>query len=313
MYKTGWGLAVLAGWLAGAGWLVADNTAEGVEFFEKRIRPVLVEHCLKCHGDKESKGGLRLDSRAGWMQGGDSGPAVVAGKPDDSLLIQAIRYGGDYEMPPSGRLPDALIHDLEDWVRRGAPDPRIADAGKRPAEIDIESGRRHWAYRPLAKAPLPAVKKTSWPVTVMDRFVLAKIESNGLRPAADAPREVLVRRLYFDLIGLPPTPDEMDAFLQDEAPDAYERLVDRLMASPHFGERWGRRWLDVARFAESLTLRGFILKEAWRYRDYVIDVFNSDLPYDQFVREQIAGDLLPADSLADRQRRLIATTYLALG
>jgi hypothetical protein len=288
--------------------------AAGVEYFERQVRPLLVEHCYRCHGGKESKGGLRLDSREGWQSGGDTGPAIVPGKPDESLLVQAIRYGGDYEMPPTGRLPDAAIGVLERWVRMGAPDPRTAarDAPG-PSALDVAAGRRHWAYRPVGDPEPPAVRNESWPASPLDRFILARLEAAGMRASAQAPREVLVRRLYFDLIGLPPTPDQIDLFVQDPAADAYERLVDQLLASPHFGQRWGRHWLDVARFAESLTLRGFILKEAWRYRDYVIESFNGDTPFDEFVREQIAGDLLPAGSLDERQRRRIATAYLVLG
>ena len=306
---------VLGASLAGA----AEPDGKALELFERNIRPVLVEHCYGCHsaeaeGRKKLKGGLRLDNREALSRGGDSGPALVPGKPDESLLVEALRYGGDVKMPPKGKLPDAVVRDFEAWIARGAPDPRTGTAAPppRPA-INLEAGRAHWAYRPPRESAPPVVKDADWPLGAIDRFVLAGLEAQGLRPVGDADRATLARRLYFDLIGLPPTPEEMDAFVTDPAPTAYEGLVERLLASPHFGERWGRHWLDVARFGESLTLRGFVLKEAWRYRDYVIDAFNADLPYDRFVREQVAGDLLPASGLADRRRQLVATTFLVLG
>ncbi|HXG10340.1 MAG TPA: DUF1553 domain-containing protein [Gemmataceae bacterium] len=293
---------------------------EGVDFFEKKIRPVLVEHCYQCHSaeaeaKKKLRGGLRVDSREGLLKGGDSGPAIVPGKPEESLLIQALRYADGLQMPPRGKLPAAIVADFETWVRQGAPDPRVAAAAGTGKQVglSIEEGRKFWAYRLPQKPPLPEVRDTSWPWTDIDRFLLTRLETRGLRPVADADRATLARRLYFDLIGLPPSPEEIDAFVNDPSPDAYERLVDRLLASPHFGERWGRHWLDVARFAESVTLRGFVLKEAWRYRDYVIESFNQDVPFDRFIREQVAGDLLPADTPAQRRRQLTALTFLTLG
>ncbi len=295
----------------------AGPDAWGIEFFEKKVRPVLVQHCFACHSaeakkNRKLRGGLFLDSRDGLLQGGDTGPAVVPGKPNEGALLGALRYDGDVRMPPKGKLPDAVVADFEAWVKMGAPDPRGTVASQKRT-IDIEEGRKFWAYRLLVRHPAPAVKDIAWPASVVDRFVLARLEAKGLRPAPDADRATLARRLHYDLIGLPPTPEQIDAFVNDPSPDAYERLVDRLLASPHFGERWGRHWLDVARFAESLTLRGFVLKEAWRYRDHVIDAFNDDLPFDRFVREHVAGDLLPADTLADRRRQLVAVGFLALG
>jgi hypothetical protein len=201
---------------------------------------------------------------------------------------------------------------LTEWIRLGARAEAETTTATR-AGIDIEEGRKHWAYR-LPKKPLfPLVKDASWPRTNIDRLILVKLEEKGIRPVADADRATLLRRVYFDLIGLPPAPDQVAAFLKDKRADAFARVVDGLLASPHFGERWGRHWLDVARFAESVTLRGFVFKEAWRYRDYVIEAFNSDYPYDRFVKEQVAGDLLPYESVKDRSRGLIATTFLALG
>jgi hypothetical protein len=290
----------------------------GNEFFEKKIRPVLTEHCYKCHSAdaekaKKLKANLYLDTRDGLRKGGDSGPIVVAGKPKESPLIKALKYDGDTKMPPAGKLSDAVIGDFEQWVKIGAPDPRASAVTRKQVGMSIEEGRMFWAYKPVQAPIVPAVKAGDWPISEIDRFVLAKLEEKGLKPAADADRTLLARRAYFDLVGLPPTPEQVDAFVADKDPKAFEKLVDRLLKSPQFGERWGRHWLDIARFGESLTLRGFILKEAWRYRDYVIDSFNSDMPFDQFIREQIAGDLLPAPKVEDRRRQLIATTFLALG
>jgi hypothetical protein len=301
----------------------AEPGAADLEFFEKKIRPLLVKHCYECHGGDEVEAGLRLDSSRGWLGGGDNGPAIVPGKPDESLLIRAIRYGGDFEMPPEGKLPDTAIELFEQWVARGAPAQTAVDVTiKRSAagtgkasgtRIDLEEGRKFWAYQPVANPPIAAPKDVEWSNHAIDRFVLARLEAAGMRPNEEADRTTLVRRLYFDLLGLPPTPEQIDEFVQDESSEAYERLVDRLLGSPHFGERWGRHWLDVVRYGESLTLRGFVLPQAWRYRDYVIEAFNDDRPYDQFLREQLAGDLLPAKSLAEKQRQLIAATFLMLG
>jgi hypothetical protein len=287
---------------------------DGISFFERKIRPVLVKECYPCHSSeaKRIKGGLRLDSKAGVLKGGDTGPAVVPGKPDESLLLDALRYDG-IEMPPKSRLPDEVVADFERWVKLGAPDPRDQKTAAVKVGIDVEAGRQLWAYRQPRRHDPPAVTDADWPRTDVDRFILSSLEARGLRPASDADRATLARRVHYDLVGLPPSPEEIASFVADTSPDAYEKLVDRLLASPRFGERWGRHWLDVARFAESLTLRGFVLNQAWRYRDYVIDAFNADMPYDQFIREQIAGDLLPAASLADRRRQLVATTFLALG
>ncbi len=302
-----------------------DNppTAEQLDFFERKIRPVLVEHCYACHSqqakaDGKLKGGLRLDTAAGWQAGGDSGPAIAPGKPGESLLVEALRYES-YEMPPKGKLPDAVIADFAAWIDAGAADPRTSDAKSATAKrtIDIEAGRQHWAYRMPKAATLPEVKRPQDARNRIDRYILARLDAAGLAPAPVADRVTLARRLYFDLIGLPPTPDEVDAFVADASPDAYERLVDRLLASPRYGERWGRHWLDVARYAESLTLRGFILKDAWRYRDYVIESFNHDRPFDAFVREQIAGDLLAksaaSNAIDERRRQITATSFLAIG
>ena len=292
-------------------------TAEQSEFFEKKIRPVLVKHCYQCHSQaaqaaNQLKGGLLVDSRDGLLTGGDSGPALESDKPADSLLLEALRYE-TLKMPPQGKLPANVIADFEVWLKMGAPDPRSGKAPVKTTAIDVEAGRQHWSYRPLHAPQVPDVRDTQWPQGTLDRFILAGLQAKGLTPVADADRTTLIRRLYFDLIGLPPAPADIDAFLNDVRPDAYELLVDRLLASPQFGERWGRHWLDVVRFGESLTLRGFIMPEAWRYRDYAIDHFNADRPYDQFLREQVAGDLLPAATLPEKRRQAVATTFLVLG
>jgi hypothetical protein len=295
----------------------AADTA-GIEFFEKKIRPVLVEHCYQCHSasavaQKKLRGGLRLDTRQGLLAGGDSGPVVVPGKAKDSLLLKTLRHHGDVKMPPRQKLPEGVIADFETWINRGAPDPRTVGTEAKRGGMSVEQGRTFWAYRPVVRPTIPIVKDRLWPRGGIDTFILARLEAKGMRPAPEADRATLIWRLCYDLAGLPPAPEEVDAFVNDRRLDAYERLVDRLLASPHFGERWGRHWLDVARFAESLTLRGFVLGEAWRYRDHVIDTFNEDAPFDHFVREQIAGDLLPAASPEQKRQQLIATTFLVLG
>lgn len=288
-----------------------------IEFFEKKIRPVLVEHCYQCHSAKAAennklRGGLFLDTRAGLLTGGESGPAVDLEDSEQSILLDALRYES-YEMPPKGKLPEKVIADFAKWIEGGLADPRLGDK-PRPISptIDIEQGRKHWAYQRIEQPTIPDLEEGDARSPV-DSFISAKLREHGLTQLPIADRTTLIRRLFFDLVGLPPTPVEIDAFEKDRSEDAYQRLVERLIASPQFGERWGRRWLDSVRYAESITLRGFILPEAWRYRDYVIDQFNTDRPFDRFIREQVAGDLLPAESIDDRRRNLIATSFLTLG
>lgn len=289
-------------------------TAKGVEFFESKIRPVLMQRCYSCHSaqSKEVKGGLLLDTRDGLRKGGEGGAAVIPGDIEESLLIQAIKHE-TYEMPPGDKLPDNVISDFEEWVRMGAPDPRVGKAAG-SKKLSLADARSFWAFRKPAQASPPAVKDSSWPKSDIDRFVLAKLESKDLHPVKDANRETLVRRAYFDLIGLPPSPEQIDAFLKDTSPEAYSKLIDQLLESPQFGERWGRHWLDVARFGESSGKeRNVPYPYAWRYRDYVIASFNKDKPYDRFLREQVAGDLLQSSSPSERNENLIATGFLAIG
>jgi cytochrome c553 len=298
----------------------APATPEQVAFFEKNIRPVLVRECYSCHAKTAEKirGNLLLDTREGIRKGGDSGPAIVPGDPKESLLLQAIKQEQeDLKMPPKKKLTEDVIAAFEKWIAMGAPDPRDVTATVTRGEIDIEAGRKFWAFQPPRKTTPPAVQDTAWPRSDIDRFLLAEMEAKGLRPVADANPRTLLRRLYFDLIGLPPAPEEVENFVKAYAARpqaALEAVVDQLLASPQFGERWGRHWLDVARFAESSGRSiNFAYPHAWRYRDYVIAAFNADKPYGQFIREQLAGDLLPARDDQEKAEFLIATGFLAIG
>ena len=288
-----------------------------VEFFERKVRPILVERCYECHSTtaKKLKGGLHLDTREGWAKGGDSGPSIVPGEVEKSLFIKAARWSDpDLQMPPKNKLPAPEIAVLEEWVKMGAPDPRVASASSLSANAAQASSRtNHWAYQPPRRLAAPAARDATWARNDIDRFLLGAMEAKSLKPAPDADRATLARRVYFDLTGLPPTPEQLDAFTRDASPGAFAVLVDRLLASSRYGEHWARHWFDVVRFAESVTLRGFVFKEAWRYRDYVIGSFDRDVPYDQFLREQIAGDLLPHASREQRERQLVATTFLTVG
>jgi hypothetical protein len=294
----------------------AGPSPEGIDFFEKKVRPVLAEHCYACHGPKSepAKGGLRLSSRDGWRKGGGRGPAVRENDPDGSLLINAVRHADPaLRMPPDKKLTDAQVADLAAWVRMGAPDPRTGAGTPDPGSI-AERARRHWAFQPVRRPDVPAVRDPAWVRTPVDAFVLANLERHGLRPSPPAGRRALIRRVTFDLTGLPPTPEEVEAFESDGSPGAYGRVVERLLASPAYGERWGRHWLDVARYADT---KGYVSNEAdnryfhaYTYRDYVIRAFNDDLPFDQFIREQLAADQLPPG--ADN-RSLAALGFLTLG
>jgi hypothetical protein len=275
-----------------------SGSTGAAEFFEKKVRPVLVEHCVKCHGAdaRKVKGGLRLDSRSALLRGGDGGPAVVPGEPSRSKLIGAVKYKDvDLQMPPKGKLSEAVIANLVTWVRDGAvwPDNQ-ANSSVTRKDFDL-AGRKaeHWCWQPVRRPAVPVVKNQSWPRSAADAFVLSKLEQRGLAPAQTADRRTLLRRVTFDLTGLPPTPEEIDAYLRDPSPAAYEKVVDRLLASSAYGERWARHWLDLVRYADT---RGhefdYPIPNAWQYRDYVIRAFNADVPYNQFVTEHLAGDLL---------------------
>ncbi|MCL4788264.1 MAG: DUF1549 domain-containing protein, partial [Verrucomicrobia bacterium] len=297
--------------------LASAPVADQIEFFEKRIRPILVEHCYSCHSDKSEKirGGLRLDNREATLKGGTSGPAIVPGDAAASLLIKAVRYEDeDLQMPPKDeKLSAEQIADLEAWVNMGAPDPRVDD-GPKPLTDVAEARARHWAFQPVQTPALPKVKRKQWVQTPVDQFVLAKLEQERLSPAKPADRRTLIRRVSYDLTGLPPAPEDVESFINDKYADAYARLVDRLLASPHYGERWGRHWLDVARYADT---KGYLAGGeerrypfSYTYRDYVIRAFNEDKPYDQFLIEQIAADRLP---LGEEKDALAALGFLTLG
>lgn len=297
-------------------------TAADLKFFENKIRPVLVQHCYKCHSvtGKKSEGGLLVDSRDALRKGGDRGPAVVPGKPAESWLLTAMSHeDDDLKMPPKkDRLPKEVLADFRQWIKSGAADPREATAGGLSGPVDLATGRKFWSYqKPTAKAS-PVVKAEDWPRQKVDYFILSQLESAAMSPATDASAPVLLRRLHFDLVGLPPAPADVEAFTRAAAEVGMEAAlateVDRLLALPQFGEHWGRRWLDVARYAESSGKEAnMAYPYAWRYRDYVIDAFNADVPFDRFITEQVAGDLLPANDDHERARLLIATGYLAMG
>ncbi|OAI40274.1 hypothetical protein AYO40_04970 [Planctomycetaceae bacterium SCGC AG-212-D15] len=273
---------------AGASAAAAPPSPAAIEFFEKEVRPVLAEQCFSCHGPEKQKASLRLDSEAAFLRGGESGKIVIPGDPDKSLLIQVIRHTGETKMPPKQKLPGEAIEAITAWVRMGAPWPKSAKPD------DAEAWKKHWAFQPVRKPALPTVKNSAWAVTPIDHFVLAKLETKGWAPSPRADRRTLIRRAYFDLLGLPPTPEEVDAFVNDPAADAFAKLVDRLLASPHFGERWGRHWLDVARYADERGYVGVnvdrVYPYAYAYRDWVVRSLNEDLPYDRFIVAQLAAD-----------------------
>ena len=296
---------------------VADGAgAEGIDFFESHVRPVLVKRCYECHSAKSDpiEGGFRLDSLAAWRSGGDSGVAIVPGKPDESRVLKAVLYQDPtLAMPPDSALPKREIDVLRQWIAMGAPDPRTESTPLAVREVDLKKGRQFWAFRPIRDPQLPRVANRAWAQSPIDQFVLARLEERGLKPVRQATRQKLIRRAFFDVLGLPPSPEEVQAFLDDRSPDAWPQLVDRLLASPRYGERWGRHWLDVARYADDQLKEEFYyrpLPHAWRYRDWVVRAFNDDLPYDQFVTQQLAGDILVNTSGAEATT---ATGFLGLG
>ena len=293
-----------------------------LEFFEKQVRPILAHRCYPCHGPDTGRGqaGLRLDSLAGMLRGGRSGPAMAPGDPRKSLFILAINHDTFVQMPPKTKLPQSEIQTLTEWVRTGARWPNAEVPAVQPSAASSdqaefsEEEKSFWAFQPVVEPAAPAVENSGWAKTPIDRFVLAQLEAKGLRPAPAADKRTLIRRATIDLHGLPPTREEAAAFLADDSPAAFARVVERLLASPRYGERWGRHWLDVARYADSNGMDdNLTYADAWRYRDYVIAAFNDDKPYDQFVREQLAGDLLTTWSDESRAESLIATGFLMVG
>ncbi len=293
----------------------------GLKLFETKIRPILAEHCYRCHGPDsgDGKAKLRVDSLESLLRGGASGPAIVRGEPDQSLLILAVRHQGDVAMPPKKKLAAGEIHALADWVKMGAPWPSTAvvapvfKAAGNVREWD-ESARQFWAFQVPREPRTPAVNDVRWPRSPIDRFILSRLEAAGLTPAPPADKRTLLRRSTLDLLGIPPTVEEMDAFLSDDLAGALNRVVDRLLASPRYGERWGRRWLDVARYADSNGMDdNLAYSDAWRYRDYVIKAFNADKPFNRFLEEQIAGDLIAEVEPSRRDELIVATGFLAIG
>jgi cytochrome c553 len=295
------------------------SAADANAFFEKKVRPVLVEKCVSCHGEKKQAGELRVDSRKALLTGGDRGPALVPGKPEESLLIRAVRHNEELKMPQKTKLPQSDIDSLAEWVKLGAPwpeenapaTPAAPKAGERAFTAEEKA---FWAFQPVKRSAVPEVKDKAWVKNPVDAFILSKLEAAGMKPAKEADRRTLLRRLSFDLTGLPPTTEELEAFLKDERSDAWQKQVDRLLASSAYGEKWGRRWLDVARYADSNGMdENLSYANAWRYRDWVIKAVNADMPYDRFVRDQIAGDLVPGGTEAERADRLTATGFLMVG
>jgi hypothetical protein len=317
--RVAWSLATIVVVTASArGANEPRSDPAAVEFFEKEVRPLLVEKCQSCHGEKKTGGGLSLTSRAALLEGGDHGPAVVPGKPAESLLIKAVNHAGELKMPQKGKLAANEIEKLTLWVARGAVWPDSANAAR--TSTPTEKQRRWWAFQPVRPYAVPAVKDREWPRSDVDRFVLAELEKRAIVPAKPAERRVLLRRVTFDLTGLPPTPEQVEEFLKDDSPEAFVKAVDRLLASPAYGQRWARHWLDLVRYADyhdgNPRARNPVCEplEAWRYRDWVVQSFNRDLPFDQFIVHQIAGDLIPApDGKEPYADGLVATTFLVNG
>ena len=302
------------------GALAAQSTSDEIEFFEREIRPILVDNCYQCHSSQAEMvfKGLRLDSRDGMLKGGESGPAIVPGKPTESRLIQRI-HGQPVLMPPTGSLDQEQIAQLVRWVEMGAPwtDQASSAQANLSGGFNLEARRAaHWAWQPVRPVLPPQVDNPDWPIRILDRFVLARLEAAGLKPAPPADRHALIRRLSFDLRGLPPSPWEIKTFVDDPSPAAYEKLVDRFLDSPHFGERWARHWMDLFRYSESHGSEGDPdIPMAWRYRDYLIRAFNDDVPYDQLIREHLAGDLLADPRINKRDginESLLATAHFRM-
>ncbi|HVS38148.1 MAG TPA: PSD1 and planctomycete cytochrome C domain-containing protein [Gemmataceae bacterium] len=302
----------------------APPSPEAVQFFEAKIRPLLADNCMRCHGPTKQRGGLRLDNRADLLAGGDNGKDVVPGDVNNSLLLQAVAQTNPdlkpMPPPPNPKLSAQQIADLTTWIKMGAPWPgqeKAVASGStiRRGKFEItDKDRAHWAFQPVKRPAVPTVKNTAWVINPIDAFILAKLDAKYLQPNPPASKRELIRRVTYDVTGLPPTPQEVENFVNDPSPNAYERLVDRLLASPRYGEQWGRHWLDLVRFAETNSYeRDGDKPNAWRYRDYVIRAFNEDKPYDQFVREQLAGDEMSVAHASGSSEAIIATGYYRLG
>ncbi len=290
-------------------------TEEQLVFFEQKVRPLLVKHCYECHSSESSElqGGLLVDSRPTLLRGGASGPAIVPGDVDHSLLLQAVRYEDGMEMPPGGKISDTEIADLEQWIKMNAPDPRTSATRFVRKRIDVDQARQFWSLRPLVSPGVPKAKDASWPQNEIDHFIAIKLEQRELHPVGDSDKRTLIRRATFDLTGLPPSPEEVHAFEADTSPGAFGDVLDRLLESPRYGERWGRHWMDLVRYADTAGDNSdYPVPQAYLYRNYIIDALNADKPYDQFLREQIAGDLLPFTSDEQHNEQTIATGYLAI-
>ena len=297
---------MVIGFLAGAAGRVsaADQKADGIVFFEMRIRPLLVEHCYSCHSTaaKKAKGGLRSRYAYGVARGWQPGSSDRSGQAGRQLAPQGGAHDNDdLRMPPKKKLPASAIRDLEAWVAMGAPDPR-GDAPLTAKRLDLAHARDFWSFRPVHVPNSPKVRDPAWTNSDIDRFIRSKLDDHKLRPVPLADRRTLIRRATYDLTGLPPTPAEIDAFLADRSPEAFSRVIDRLLASPAYGERWGRHWLDVVRYADTAGDNSdYPIPQMYSYRNWVIAAFNADMPYDRFVREQLAGDLMPSNDTKDRR------------
>ena len=295
-----YGYLVIAALLAftDCGRSASAQSPDDVTFFENKIRPVLVENCYQCHAEdsEKLKGGLLLDSKAGWIRGGDSGEVILPGDAQSSMLIQMVKHDPDYSaMPPKSKLTSDQIADLEKWINDGAVDPRDQEIGQvqNVDDFDLEERKQWWSFQPIKDYEVPVVSDLKWPANEYDHFILAELDKKNWKPAPKSSKRNRLRRLSFDLIGLAPTPQEIDVFLADDSPDAWEKQVDRLLASPHFGEKWARHWMDAVRYGESKSFEGdYFMPHAHQYRNYLIQAFNDDVPYDQFVRESFAGDLM---------------------
>ena len=299
--------------------LAAQVTQEQTEFFEKKIRPVLAENCHSCHNPNLKTAGLNLTTAAGFVTGGENGSVIDRENPESSRLLQVIGYEERIKMPPTGKLVSDELADLTAWIKMGAPWPGAEhlemNQEEKGTRTFTEKEKKFWAFQPIRDPRPPKIKKIKWIRSPIDRFILEKLEAQSLKPAPPADKSALLRRATFDLTGLPPTEKEISDFLADKSEAAFQKVVERLLASPRYGERWGRHWLDVARYADSSgNDEDHRYPYSWRYRDYVIEMFNRDLPYDQFVQEQIAGDLLPADKAGEINRKgIIATGFWPWG